>query len=73
MHGGRGVRRQQPVDCVIRGVGAINFGRIVALLIVDEHGIFDWSYRPPIAVNPGADAIPETPSTGTGMMARRCG
>jgi peroxiredoxin len=28
-----------------------------ALFVIDKHGIIAWSYRSPVAVNPGADGI----------------
>ncbi len=30
-----------------------------ALFVIDENGVIVWSYRSPIAVNPGADGILE--------------
>jgi peroxiredoxin len=28
-----------------------------ALFVIDKHGVITWSYRSPVAVNPGADGI----------------
>ena len=30
-----------------------------ALFVIDKHGVITWSYRSPVAVNPGADGILE--------------
>lgn len=50
----------EPKGAVARQYGAYRDGDGVcerALFVVDRHGVIVWSYRSPIAVNPGADGI----------------
>lgn len=50
----------EPKGAVARQYGAYRDGEGVcerALFVVDRHGVIFWSYRSPIAVNPGADGI----------------
>jgi len=50
----------EPKGAVARSYGAYREGEGVAeraLFVVDRDGVIFWSYRSPIAVNPGADGI----------------
>jgi peroxiredoxin len=50
----------EPKGDVARLYGAYRTGEGVAeraLFVIDENGTIAWSYRSPIAVNPGADGI----------------
>jgi peroxiredoxin len=50
----------EPKGAVARSFGAYREGDGVAeraLFVLDENGVVFWSYRSPIAVNPGADGI----------------
>jgi peroxiredoxin len=50
----------EPKGAVARSFGAYREGDGVAeraLFVLDENGVVTWSYRSPIAVNPGADGI----------------
>ena len=60
----------EPKGAVARSYGAYREAEGVserALFIIDEKGVVAWSYRSPIAVNPGADgildALEELPAT----------
>ncbi|GBD50145.1 redoxin domain-containing protein [Methylopila sp. Yamaguchi] len=50
----------EPKGAVARSYGAYREAEGVterALFVIDEKGVIAWSYRSPIAVNPGADGI----------------
>ena len=50
----------EPKGAVAKSFGAYREGDGVAeraLFVLDENGVVFWSYRSPIAVNPGADGI----------------
>jgi peroxiredoxin len=50
----------EPKGAVARSYGAYREGDGVAeraLFVIDENGMITWSYRSPMAVNPGADGI----------------
>jgi peroxiredoxin len=50
----------EPKGAVARSFGAYREGDGVAeraLFVLDENGVVVWSYRSPIAINPGADGI----------------
>lgn len=52
----------EPKGAIARKYGAYRDGDGVAeraLFVVDRDGVITWSYRSPIAVNPGADGILE--------------
>ena len=52
----------EPKGAVARSYGAYRTADGVserALFVIDKSGIIAWSYRSPIAVNPGADGILE--------------
>jgi len=52
----------EPKGAVARKYGAYRDGDGVAeraLFVLDKDGVITWSYRSPIAVNPGADGILE--------------
>jgi len=60
----------EPKGAVARSYGAYREAEGVserALFVIDEKGVVAWSYRSPIAVNPGADgildALEELPAT----------
>jgi peroxiredoxin len=50
----------EPKGAVAKSYGAYREGEGVcerALFVIDRNGVIFWSYRSPIAVNPGADGI----------------
>jgi peroxiredoxin len=50
----------EPKGAVAKSYGAYREGEGVserALFVIDQNGVIFWSYRSPIAVNPGADGI----------------
>ena len=50
----------EPKGAVAKSYGAYREGEGVserALFVIDKNGVIFWSYRSPIAVNPGADGI----------------
>jgi peroxiredoxin len=50
----------EPKGAVSKAYGAYRHGDGVserALFVIDQNGLVFWSYRSPIAVNPGADGI----------------
>jgi peroxiredoxin len=50
----------EPKGAVARKYGAYREGEGVAeraLFVIDKDGVITWSYRSPVAVNPGADGI----------------
>lgn len=50
----------EPKGAVAKAYGAYRDGEGVAeraLFVIDENGVIYWSYRSPIAVNPGADGV----------------
>lgn len=52
----------EPKGAVARQFGVYREGDGIcerALFVIDKNGIITWSYRSPIAVNPGADGILE--------------
>src|SRR3977135_3545638 len=54
----------EPKGRVAKSYGAYREGEGVAeraLFVIDRNGVIFWSYCSPIAVNPGADGIPEAP------------
>ncbi|MDR3487503.1 MAG: redoxin domain-containing protein [Bradyrhizobium sp.] len=50
----------EPKGAVAKSYGAYRYADGVcerALFVIDENGVFAWSYLSPVAVNPGADGI----------------